>query len=92
MACSGRLSSFNLKEDFVILVTLFISALPSKFLTTKTISMSSANLVHKTSPSFSGFAYLSHNNSASFLDKYNFSIDKLDKNWYLVIEPLRRGS
>ena len=52
---------FKLNEFLVILVTLFISALASKFLTTKTISISSANLVHNTSPSFSGLAYLSHN-------------------------------
>ena len=54
--------------------------------------MSSANFVHKTSFSFSGFAYLSHNNSASFLDRYTLSIDKLDKNWVRVIEPLLKGS
>jgi len=80
MAFSGKLNSFNLNEFFVILVTLFISALASKFLTTKTISISSANLVHKTSPSFSGLEYLSHNNCASFLDKYNFNIERDDKN------------
>ena len=60
MAFSGKLNSFNLNEFLVILVTLFISALASKFFTTKTISISSQNLVHNTSPSFSGLPYLSH--------------------------------